>query len=203
MKKPRVFFVLSLVLLLSMAGLSQKPTQSNKGGAGATSSSSPTPTPTPAPDKVLNEIKETIERYNAGDEAGAHEQTTNFTFKDCDKDCNNCTVTWNFVTYEDTETPGAARKSETSKVSVPLKAIDPKLLYVEGTRVQFRTNNGATISVTIEENSKRAPRRPNDPRKPGEPEKTSSWRIEVRDEEGAKAVVNSLKKVLGESCKKP
>ena len=205
MKSSPVFLIIALLVLLCSAGFSQTGKQRGKPAAPpATPNASPTPTP--APEKVLSEIKETLERYNAGDEAGAYEKTSGFAYTNCGIDCNDCTLTWSFVTYEDTKDPTVARASETATVEVKLKAIDQELIFVEeDSKVRFGTNNGPTIKVTIKAGSLRAARLVSGQRKSTAAditEQTNSWRIEVRDKEGAKAVKTLLEQVLKQSCAK-
>lgn len=209
MKSTPMFLTIALLVLLCSAGFSQT---GKRRGKPATQPATPpatandSPTPTPAPDKVLKELKETVERYNAGDEAGAYEKTFNFSYQYCDVDCNNCTLTWSFVTYEETKDPTVARASETSTVEVKLKSIDPQTVFVEeDTKVRFGTKDGPTIKVTIKAGSLRAARPVNGQRNATSadvPEQTNSWRIELRDKEGAKAVKTLLEQVLKQSCGK-
>jgi hypothetical protein len=205
MKSTYLFLTIALLVLLCSAGFSQKGKQRGKPATPAETTNT-SPSPTPPPEKVLSEIKETIERYNAGDEAGAYEKTFNFAYTKCDTDCNDCTLTWSFITYEETKDPTVARASETSTVEVKLKSIDQELVFVEeDSKVRFGTNDGPTVKVTIKAPSLRVGRLENGQRKPTSadiPEQTNSWRIELRDKEGAKAVKTLLEQVLKQSCAK-
>lgn len=203
--KSKLGFLTIALLVLCSAGFSQKGKQR---GTPATPPATPnaSPSPTPAPEKVLSEIKETIKRYNAGDEAGAYEKTSDFAYTKCDTDCNDCTLTWSFITYEETKDPTVARTSETSAVEVKLRSIDPELVFVEeDSKVRFGTNDGPTIKVTIKAPSLRVGRLENGQRKPTSTditEQTNSWRIELRDKQGAKAVKTLFEQVLKQSCAK-
>jgi len=192
MKSRSAYLILSFLTLVGVMGLSEssgqrKPNKSRTQQQ-ATPVNSPTPppaatpTPTPSPDKLLKDLQETINGFGQGVVLAGQERTLNFSFSDaCKYGCKDCTLRWDFEV--------SAVTVEKFTVQVALGAIDPKRISVDGTQVEFETNNGQTITVYTNN--------------PARTDSTDAWHISIRSEDGAERVAGLLKRILNESCPKP
>lgn len=181
--------ILSFVALVCVMGLSESSAQRKPKPGKQQQAATPTPTPTPTPSptpkppaEVLSKIQETIDGFSKATLSKGEERTLNFLFSvDCSTACKDCLLQWDFQVYEETV--------EKFRVQVALSSINPKRISVDGTQVEFETNNGQTITVVTRNPDART-------------DYTDAWHISLRSEDGAERVANLLKQVLSESCPK-
>ena len=196
MNSKSVYITLSFLMLVCVMGLSEssgqrtrnrprtspQATPANSPAPPPAATPTPTPTPTP-PEKRLNELKATINGFGRGTLLAGQERTFNFSFSNaCKVACKDCTLYWDFEV--------SAATVERFTVQVALSAIDPKRISVDGTQVEFETNNGQSITVYTRNPIART-------------DYTDAWHLSIRSEDGAEQVASLLKQVLTESCPKP